>query len=727
MRRCSTRYLTSIILAIPLATPALVPAQVHETSFRTTTSEVLLDFVVRDKHGQIIRDLRPDEVQVFEDGVPQRQRYIQFFDGRRTLQEASAADAIAKPNSAESSSAPHTVNELRDISVISVIIGNLDPRGRKITLDAMRKFAKTDLDSNTYVGVFSLGRAGLRNLQPYTNDAANVGAAVEKAVDDSLNGQFMSSDQSLSSVRSPGAADENPALQRQLAQPATPLDQSKGPGNALNVLKATLWVSEMQEVYNDSMSALAPLRALVQAQSEIPGRKVILLFSAGLPVQTESVELLRSLISTANRSNVSIYALDTRGTTPADNLNDARRRLKSAAQASMNQQMTGINGNGQVTADQVVAQEIAETSIHSDTRQNLAELAEGTGGALLPDTLDLREPIREAVDSARMHYNLTYAPSNASIDGSFRKIEVKVSRPGVQIFARSGYFAVPVVNGHQVYPFEIATLKAISTKPDLHEFDFHFATMAFRPGVVRNQYAFIFQAPTRDLEVMTDQQWAKVHVCVTALIKDSKGQVVEKISKDIPYDVPLAKRDDMQRGVVSFTAPFFLAPGHYTIETAAVDRQSMKASVSRSELEVTENTGFAMSDVAVARRVDAIEGAGNALDPFEARGGQVTPDLSDGISPDATGAVKLYAVAFPPAPFDAQVAASIEIWRDGKLLMRGPASLVPLDVNGTASILASLATAKLPPGHYEAHVSFQYKGEKLNKAVAFNLGPASAN
>ena len=553
------RLIVWILIALPLA----ASAQLSEPTLRTTTSEVLLDFVARGKNGQIIRDLRLDEVQVFEDGVLQQQRYLQFFDGRRRMQEVPATDAVAlapatKQSSAESSSASHTVNELRDISVISVIIGNLDPRGRKITLDAMRKFAKTDLDSHTYVGVFSLGRAGLRNLQPYTNDAANVGAAVEKAVDDSLNGQFMSSDQSLSSVRSPGAADENPALQSQLAQPAVPLDQSRGPGNELNVLKATLWVSEMQEVYNDSMSALAPLRALVQAQSEIPGRKVILLFSAGLPVQTESVELLRSLISTANRSNVSIYALDTRGTTPADNLDDARRRLKSAAQASLNQQMTSINGNSQVTADQVVAQEIAETAIHSDTRQNLAELAEGTGGALLPDTLDLREPIREAVESARMHYNLTYAPTNASIDGSFRKIEVKVSRPGVQVFARSGYYALPMVNGQQVYPFEMATMKALNTSPDLHQFDFHAAVLQFRPGPARTQMAFVFQTPSHDLAIEKDAQWAKVHVCVTALIRDEKGEVTQKISKDIPYEVPVARVAELEQGAVTFTAPFFL-------------------------------------------------------------------------------------------------------------------------------------------------------------------------
>jgi VWFA-related protein len=715
------------LLCFLIAFPLVGPAQTPEPTIRTTTSEVLLDFVVRDKHANIIRDLKPEEVQVFEDGIPQKQRYLQFVDGQRTTQESSAAYAVAppvaaKPNSAEPSSAPHTVNELRDIGVISVIIGNLDPRGRKITLDAMRKFAKSDLDPDTHVGIFTLGMAGLRNLQTYTNDAAKVSTAVENAVNDSLNGQFMSSDQSLSSVRSPGAADENPALQRQLAQPAVPLVGSRGPADEINVLNATQWVSEMGEVYNDSMRALAPLRALVQAQSEIPGRKVILLFSAGLPVQTDSVELLRSVISAANRSNVSIYALDSRGITPADTLADSRRRLQAAAQASKNQQMAH---GSYVTADMVVAQEIAETSIHSDTRQNLAELAEGTGGALLPDTLDLREPIREAVESARMHYDLTYAPTNASIDGTFRNIEVKVSRPGVHVFARSGYYALPVVNGQQVYPFEMATMKALNIRPDLHQFDFHAATLEFRPGAVRNQFAFFFQAPTRDLTVTTEQQWAKVHVCVTALIKNDKGQVVDKISKDIPYEVPLAKKADLEQGTVSFTAPFFLPPGHYTVDIASVDRQSMKASVNRSALDVEQDSGFAMSGVTIVRRVDDVQGPANAFNPLQARGGEVTPDLSALVTPDASGNLKFYAVAYPPAPVDAPVAMKIEIWQDEKLVMRSGVSQVPLDASGAASVLASVPAAKLPAGQYQAHVSFQYKDEKLTREVQFTFAGAS--
>lgn len=699
------RHLLCVLVALPcFVTAQTPPADSPQPIIRSTTSEVLLDFVARDRHANIIRDLRPEEVQIFEDGIPQNQRYFQFIDGHAIVPPSVQPQGITAQPPRNSPADPLPVNEVREMSVVSVVIGNLDPRGRELTLKAMRDFAKTDLGPNTYVGVFTLSMGGLRVAQNYTNDATEVSAGVEKAVTNVLAGSFIPV--GIGGGFSLPSATISPYVRTASKQ--------------FSKFAATAWVNEMHDVYMGSMQYLSPLRSLVDAQAQIPGRKVMLLFSAGILVHTDTVELLRSIISAANRVNVSIYAVDTRGLTVNSTLGDSRRRLEAAANASMNAQMAKVSGGDQeVTVDEVMAPEIAATSIHSDTRANMKELAEGTGGALLPDTLNLREPIREAIENSRIHYEVTYAPANPSLDGNFRKIVVKVTRPGVKVFARSGYYAVPLVNGRQVYPFEVATLKAIDTKPDLHQFDLHVKTLEFRPGAARTQYAFVFQAQTKDLNVMTDEKWAKVHVCVTALIRDSGGEVVDKISKDIPYEVPLAKKAELERGTVSFTAPFFLPPGHYFIDAAAVDRQSMKASVNRSTLDVEQSSDFAMSDVTLVRRIDQIRGTANAYDPLESRGGKVLPDLTDIVTPDQAGNIKFYAVAYPPASMVAPVAMTIEIWRDGQPIMRSAESQVSPDASGAASVLASLPAAKLQPGNYKARVSFQCSGQKLTNETTF--------
>jgi hypothetical protein len=147
--------------------------------------------------------------------------------------------------------------------------------------------------------------------------------------------------------------------------------------------------------------------------------------------------------------------------------------------------------------------------------------------------------------------------------------------------------------------------------------------------------------------------------------------------------------------------------------------------VSRSDLDVPPPTRFAMSDVTVARRVDGVQGLVNGDDPLEAHGGKVTPDLSDTVVPDASGAVKFYAVAYAPALSDAPVLMNIEVWRGDQLVMRSPASRIPTDPRGAASVLASVPAAKLGAGHFEARISFQYNGEKLTKKVGFTLAGAA--
>jgi hypothetical protein len=353
------------------------------------------------------------------------------------------------------------------------------------------------------------------------------------------------------------------------------------------------------------------------------------------------------------------------------------------------------------------------------------ELAEGTGGALLADDLNLIDPLTRAMEDVRTHYELSYSPSNLTTDGSFRKIEVKVSRSGAKVFAREGYYALPVLNGRQVYPFEMATLKAINTRPVLHQFNFHSTALQFRPGTEQTQMAFVFQAPTHDLTVIKEGDRAKVHVCVTALVKDQDGKIVQKVSKDIPYSVPQEKMAELEQGTVSFTTPFLLAPGTYTLETAAVDRQSMKASVRRSILVVDQASGLSMSDVAMARRIDPAGEPADAFDPLEENGQKVTPEMSNVIRSVADGNLEFYAVAYPPRPVDAPVDASLEIWQNGRMVLRSPASEVKPDASGAATILAGIPTDKMPSGIYEAHVVFEFKGEKVTKAFPFILNAGS--
>jgi len=675
--------------------PAMVFAQ-DQPILKTTTSEVMFDLVVRDKKARIVRDLKPEEIQVFEDGVPQTIRHFEFLDGRlpgagettvAAVPETAPANAATAP--AGATAAPLSVNTLRQASVVSVVIADLTAEGRKEAIDAMKNFLGDEKGPDLYVGVFRIWGRQITPVQAYTNDEGLISKAIHRA------------------VMGAGSADDPDVDNSGIPQPVAPSSSQSDPSGDINITVENAMSAESADAYQGSVAQLSIIRRLIQAQAALPGRKVVLLFIPGLQAHPDTMEILQSAISVANRANVTVYAWDSLGYRGSD-LAKSNQLLSQAAGLSRARQ---LNPSRAVTTGEAQAMETAERSISANTRGALEAFAEATGGALLANGKDLRGQFQRAMEDVRTHYELTYAPTNPNEDGRFRKIEVKVARPGTTVFARSGYYALPLVNGREVYPFELATLGALNATPPPHQFEFHSAALRFRPETEKTRYAFVFQAPMRHLTINSEGKWAAVHVSITALVKDAEGRVVDKISKDIPYQMPANRIDEMRQGAVSFTQPFTLPPGRYTIETAVLDRQSGKASVRRSVLVVEPApAGLATSDVTLVRRVSAVDGPPNSADPLQARGGQVLPELSNTVAFAPGDSMSFYAVAYPPQPVEGPVEMSLDLTRDGQTVVHSAGTAVQLEQNGAASVLASFPADKVQPGYYEARVTFSYGG-----------------
>ena len=73
----------------------------------------------------------------------------------------------------------------------------------------------------------------------------------------------------------------------------------------------------------------------------------------------------------------------------------------------------------------------------------MKKLAGETGGrAIFPSNVDdLKKAFDEIAAELRSQYSLGYTPTNTKHDGGFRKVEIKVKRPGLRVQARRGYYA----------------------------------------------------------------------------------------------------------------------------------------------------------------------------------------------------------------------------------------------------------------------------------------------
>ncbi len=82
----------ALVLAVAVAVPPTGGAQAPAAPpvIPVTTAEVAVDFVVRDKKGRIVRDLRPSDVEVLEDGVRQEVALFQLVS-TSAVEEAQGA------------------------------------------------------------------------------------------------------------------------------------------------------------------------------------------------------------------------------------------------------------------------------------------------------------------------------------------------------------------------------------------------------------------------------------------------------------------------------------------------------------------------------------------------------------------------------------------------------------------------------------------------------------
>ena len=81
-----------------------------------------------------------------------------------------------------------------------------------------------------------------------------------------------------------------------------------------------------------------------------------------------------------------------------------------------------------------------------EERAHLQQIAEATGGqAFFPTTMkDIDAYYDKVVAQIRAQYSLAYTSTNTKQDGSWRKVEIRATRPdlkGSKILARRGYFA----------------------------------------------------------------------------------------------------------------------------------------------------------------------------------------------------------------------------------------------------------------------------------------------
>jgi VWFA-related protein len=709
----------ALLASIPLVAQQNGAARQKKPTFEAQSTVVLLDIVVRDKKGNPVRDLRPDEVKVTEDGVPRDLTAFRLVEGQ------VSEDRITGPMPAGLQPDP-----TRQVSLVTMVFDKILDN-RLLSKQAALDFIANNMESNVWISVFTIDQR-LYLRQAFTQDPYLLKQAIFAATSTtsvaaaSLAGQAALEEQHAKEAKS---------IAEQAAAAAAGSPTGAGNPNAATIGGANVEAQMAQVIaeslrFSDSIqrqqqgqSSLYPMLALVKAQSLLAGRKTLMYFSEGLVVPKNLEEVFKATIGEANRANVTVYAIDARGLNSARDSEASRSQLLQAAQDSAAQMAK--RGAGAVTVAEVMIAENAEESLRANVQDTLGELAQSTGGFLTANTNDFKPNMQRIAADIGSYYEAAYVPVNQEFDGKFRKIGVKVTRPGVTVQSRSGYFALPPGEGSALLPYEMPLLTALAVDPPPHAFEYQAAALQFGTSPEGRQHVLMFEVPLEKMtfDEDTKKKTYRLRFSLLALVRDADGHVVERFSDDYPFEGPLDKLENLRRGNLIFKRQFTLKPGQYTIDYVAQDRDSGRTSVEKASLLVPPDASCAVSTVSVIRRLEEAGPEMPASDPLRLDRMRVVPNFDVPISKAQNKNLSVYVVIYAAPGATTAPKMALEFMQGDRLIARAMPALGAPDKNGKIPFVGTIPIETVPAGQYSVRALVQEGNDVAESETPVTLIP----
>jgi VWFA-related protein len=393
----------------------------EEDTVRITTNLVQVDAVVTDSHGKLVTDLRPEELQISEDGKPQTITNLSYIsiepgDGSEASQPAKQVDKnlpIGPPVRLR----PDQIH--RTVALVADDLGLSFESTFAVRL-ALKKFVDQQMQPNDLVAVIRTG-GGIGALQQFTTDKRQLYAAIEKV--------------KWNPTGRGGVSAFAPISNDPFNTPTRDTDDSRDhdrDDSSRDVAKRDAIDDFRQDLF--AVGTLGAVNYIVRGLRELPGRKSVILFSEGLRIFNPSDPLgtlrvlaaLKRLTDLANRASVVVYTIDARG-------------LQYLG-------MSAADSSSGMTPGQVEASLSKRRSDFFESQDALNYLALQTGGFAIRNNNDLNGGIKRVLDDQQGYYLIGYRPDESTFDEisgrrKFHKLSLKVTRPGkFKVRMRNGFF-----------------------------------------------------------------------------------------------------------------------------------------------------------------------------------------------------------------------------------------------------------------------------------------------
>jgi VWFA-related protein len=667
----------------PTATPKAVGERsipADEDVVRINTNLVQVDAVIVDDHGKVVTDLRPEEIQIFEDNRAQKITNFSYV-----VTEAAQPELEARPKVVDKTAPPMPPTTLRPDQVRRTIALVVDDLGLSFesthfVREALKSFVNKQMQPGDLVAIIRTS-GGVGALQQFTSDKRQLLAAIERV-------RWTMGRAGIGAF----APIEDVNAQREEVQAAN---------RELNEFREDLF----------AVGTLGAVSYVVRGLQELPGRKSILLISDGIRIYNQddptrnirALDRMKQLIDQAARASVVIYTMNATGLqfmglTPADS-------------------------TGQMTAEQVEQQLSDRRNQAFDSQQGLNYLAEETGGIAIRNSNDLGGGIKRVMEDQKGYYLIGYRPDESTFDPktgrrTFHRLRMKVLRAGkFRVRMRHGFIgvsdtdrsaAIPATPREQIARALFSPFGASGVHVRLTSL---FTNDARLGSLARS----MLHVNGNDLTFVEEPDgWHKTTFDVVAVTFNVNGEIVDQTARTHTLRVKAeAFQSVLTEGFVYFVTFPIKKPGAYQLRAVLRDHDSQRVGSASQYVDVPDikKNRLMLSSVVLSgkdpkKKKPAADANANAADAGE----EVDdPSNSAAVRKFRPGTVLTYGVAVYNAKLNKdgtppQVQTQIRLFRDGNQVFAGKEQLLKLESISDPKRLpaagALLLGTDMQPGEY---------------------------
>ena len=581
------RKLGAVVGLLALAVPAEQPIFAQSSAQITSTPQagftlkanaelVLTNVVARDaKTGELVTGLKQSDFKIFENGKEQQIDSFDFesVDMATPLKEAMVSGLAAGPTGSKAVVVAKP-EELRNHRLIVMFfdLTSMQPEDLERSVDAAQDFLKTKMQAADLVALVSLG------------DTLNV-------------------DQDFT-------ADKNALINEVGAYNGTEGQGFAQGANAnTNQVEDTTAYTPDESEYNDLNTdrELFALRAISQSLAKINEKKSLLYFSGGISRDgIENEASLRSAINAAVRADLAIYSVDTRGLQAVTAFGDA-------STGSLRGQ-SGFNGGALTT----------NMNANFASQEVMGTLSSDTGGKAFFDSNDFAPAFAQVQKDNSAYYAIGFHSTNPARDGKYRKLTVKIDRPGIKLEYRPGYYAPADFRHSGKEDREQELQDQLASDLPATDMAVYMDAMYFRLDENRFYMPVSLVVPGSQIPFVKGGDKDKATLDIIGAVLDEAQRPVGRVRDTVKLNLDPSLQARQKN--IQYTTSFNLPPGKYQLKFVVRENQTgrMGSFIAEVMLPDLKKAPLKMSSIVLASQREPSK----KDDPLVRNGEEYVPNIS---------------------------------------------------------------------------------------------------